>query len=606
MPRPAFLSADDLTHLGTQAKQWYEQSRSNGAEHRARRQENLAAYRGESPKNTGTGRETRSDSEIHAPIIGPRLDQRADTVMDTIEKGEPMYQVLHMASDARRHKAQEKWLDFALTNCGAKMVMRRYIKQAMIETTSVVRVTYVSSEAGEPRATHDGPFAGPIQEVIPIEQFFAYPASDLPLEELLCHGHLFEQSSDEVQSLMNKGTYYKADVKAMRWNIALAEDINFGGVNTSGNSDKPGGGQFQEGIVPMLDCITPHWHGKELKYVRLIASLVTGKVLYAEDWNHPWSPYTLVQMADEVEGLFAYTGPMTTLRDLQVSADAVFSRLLTNGDRVSNPAVAVQDSTTDVKKLDGYKKSGVLRSVQPASVMFAHTVNAIGQLLTTFQAITAIADSATKTSASMVGSSSGPNETATAEQIRFTAFQTATSGDVARYAPSLQRIGKQMLYWIKLNISEMKDVYAAEIADDPDMLEVSFDQRGRVILSGTKPLAMPEVQAAVTQQAIQAVTQLIGVIGQIGANPAVPPEVQTYLRVLTVLTRDMISQLPIASRDQILEMIPDPTSEAAAPAEQMMPPQVPPAGILPPPEAPIDPALFEGAMASALGEVPIA
>lgn len=519
-----------------------------------------------------------NEENVQMAVMAPRINARVDTVTQALEQIKPLYQVISMDQSGKRLVAQEDWLELALNNSQHTLRIAEAVKIQFQQLTSIIQVEFIDDEHGFEGASHTGAFAGPVMNVIKPDCFFAYPSINGPLIDCASHGHEYVMHIADVRMKMESGEFFKFSISP-----DLMSDMGLDGHVRSASepSQNAFGGDCH---VFVRDTIHRYMIDEDKGTSAMIRVLWTrqGKILRIEPWRLPMSWYVLFQDYAETEGAFSEYNPGRVLADAQEVANNLLSKIVTTAARIADQPVIAAGSAQNAKlrKLDGWSKKQLLEIPGINGFASTQTTDSIGSLVAALQLVLGMADTAGAVNATTAGGTSAtPNETATAENVRYQGFQTAVAADVRRLSPALINVAKLYVYWLKEYKARMAEVYPNKLTQA--MMDEQFTEPGQVVVTGSMAKSMPEVQ-------IQTLTQLYGLLKDLmtlfppvqqGPEGTVLPSptaaiFEQLLSSTLIVARDMIRALDSTSTEHLLNAIPDPTAPPEQPAD--LQPQAPP------------------------------
>lgn len=529
-----------------------QQSKVNTTDLKATRDQNLALYRGvnldPAPKDKNNKRPRYS-----VPVMKPRINQRAANFAANLCQPDPIFTIYGLDSQTKIN-AQETLLAFALNNIKIEAKVRTAGKKAMLRHSSIIRVGNFNFPEGFEGAAHSGAFCGPVWDIMDPDDFVAWPNIRGSLEQTVTHGHRFELADFVIRQKITKNEY-------------LPDRL--AGTFTGGLEPKPVVvGEKQDGISGAQSSKTTHiWDvlhrhilnertGEEI-WLRVVVDCL-GRVLRISEWNHPHSWYVVMQDDDEAKGIWSETGVASDCAGWQNVLNAIVNEIVFNGMRQSRAPVLYEKGMM-AGDMDGYGDEQFIEVKSLEKVMPMPVQNAIQELMMIVNMCMNFADSASHSSSTITGGgNTGPESTATEEQIKYQGFQLATSDDVAMFGEALIKAARLSLYWIAYYWDEWSRCYASEIqAQQIDLAQLKA--KSVITLNGQAPSQLPQQQVQTAQTVLMLLSQVI----------ADKPE---FEGIKVKLMKTIIENMPLKGKEELMPLLEDMEKEAdeAMAMQQMM------------------------------------
>ncbi len=551
-----------------------EQSKVNTISLRDTRDQNLALYRGinldPTPKDKNKKRPRYS-----VPVMKPRINQRAANFSANLCQPDPIFTIYGLDSQTKIN-AQETLLAFALNNIKIEAKVRTAGKKAMLRHSAIIRVGNFNFPDGFEGAAHSGSFCGPVWDIMDPDDFAAWPNIRGSFEQTVTHGHRFEMADFVIRQKITKGEYLPD-----RLSGSFSGGVELKPVIT---------GEKQDGITGAQSSRTTHiWDvlhrhilnektGEEI-WLRVVVDCM-GRVLRISEWEHPVSWYVLMQDDDEAKGIWSETGVASDCAGWQNVLNAVVNEIVYNGMRQSRAPVLYEKGMMS-SDVDGHGDDQFIEVKSLEKVMPLPVSNAVEELLMIVNMCMNFADSASHSSSTITGGgNTGPETTATEEQIKYQGFQLATSDDVAMFGDALIKAARLSLYWITYYWDEWSACYKNEI----DAQQIDIEQlkaKSIITLNGQAPSQLPQQQVQTAQTVLMLLSQVI----------ADKPE---FEGIKVKLMKTIIENMPLKGKEELMPLLEEMEKEAdEAMAMQKMMAQL---------QAQLPPGAMQALMAS--GQIP--
>lgn len=457
-----------------------------------RREQARKLYRGEN------GLKNTSDTPNYCThTLDSRTNARASSVSQAVTQADPIFLVTN-ATDNELNQIATDALTDAMGRFNAEDVIRKLVLDSMIEMTSVCKVSFLYHPDGLEQASHTGAFASVMWESIKISDFFAYPNVNVPLNQLITHGHRFSQIDIETKMRIKAGEYLsdslagpfrsnEKDTKALESTSTLDAD----GVYSV-----------------MYDLLHRYVDDKGNSETLRVIVTAGGRVLRIEPWPFKFSWYVLFQDSADTDGLYAETGVANSLIGLSLAADVSLNEALRNARKQSRAPVVGPPSLQDdfIAQVD----DAYIPTNAPESIQFMPVNDALRGLLPMMQVVLQLADGAASSPALMSGApDTNPNKTATAASIQQAGFNLAMSNDVTRYSTALIQCARLTLEWLAKYSDIHAEVYKRE-SSEAEALQQTIKGQLAIQVNGQSPESQPMYRQQVAGQVAGMVAQLAG------------------------------------------------------------------------------------------------
>lgn len=431
------------------------------------------------------------DAEYHhLPVAKQRLSQRAANFVTTVTSHNPYFR-FKMIGQQNRVDDVEQTVQWALDAQGFKWSLRSAGRQAMITNTPVFRVTWQDHPEGLESATHNGPFCGPVIDVIHPDYMSVFPATPGPLKGKRLVGHCWEERLAEVRAMQKRKEWFDdVDVVGSDQRIRAKRPKSNDLQNFAAEGD-----EAEDANINLWDVL---WHddiegkGKE-KWYRAIVRLENNTLLRIEPYPEDlplW--YAIGQIDEETGVLWTEGSPAQDVQPIQTAVNSLFNQFLWAIQRQMAPPVITEGISADPGQLVGLAPGTLttVKNLKSTTVIQAQgTINGVFEGI---QMLLSFADAATKVSDSLTGAPSVPQDsTATEQNIKLMGFQIAGSDDVTAMTPVLCNVAKIVIAMLGKYFDRYQAVYGECIqVKDAETLKLPYT----IELAGQDPEDSPQMQ----------------------------------------------------------------------------------------------------------------
>ena len=504
-----------------------------------------------SGKERPPSKDTRGDQMevIQMPLAKQRIDQRAANLAQSVVMPDPIFSYGGLGG-RRRFESLERILQFSLSCINVEDIITRIVRKMMVKNTALIRVSFEDLPHGHKDVVVTGPYIGPMWRIIDPDDFVCSPNLEAAFEDLVTHGHRYDELLITIKAKQTSGEYLKADAQK-----PVSEGREDAGEKDGDKQTPELTESRSSATTTVYDVLHRHVIDKDKGKTILVRVKMThtGTVLRVERWENPDSPYVIVQDHDGEDGAFAETGPGYDTLMLQKVANRILWQVLTNLRKGVRPQKMFKGGIIP-SDLAGKEDDEFIPVPDPDSVVTVDVPNMIGDSLQVLQFIMGLADSASNTSTTLTG---GPslveNRTATAENIKREGFQSAVGFDVLKFGPALCRAARLTLYYLEKYWSIYRDHYKADLEaysdGEQDLLSPDFSARGVITITGQTPTDLPETQAQQTTQIIS-MAQLVG-------------DMSTSIQLRIQLLKNLIEYSRLEQKEELLASLANLEAEAA-------------------------------------------
>lgn len=440
---------------------------------------------------------------FHIPLIGPKLNQRKANIVATVTMQDPVFRFSSIG-DRRRIDAIERTVQFFLDISGWKERFDRALQIAMEANTAIWRVTFQNHPGGWHGASHTGPYAGLVFDVIHPDNFVVYPAGEGGIPSSRVCGHCFDMRRGEARQRIKTGEWLEAKLSGSDSATVdsfsaerTSEDLQ--GSNDASVDDSDDNLVFWD--VIWRDDLDGD--GIEKLY-RIILRQTAPEIVYIEPYQLDLHWYVDMSIKYEPGRFWAEGSPAQDGQGLQLLMNALVNEYIWATQMMSRPAILTEGWQLD-ESMVGYEP-GEYRNVRSVgkAMPVPSAFNPAGYE-GLIQLVKMAADSVTKTSDAVTGAPAVSREsTATEQNIKFQAFQIGSSDDISAITPALRRLVVLSLTLLKRFFDTWYEVYGGAVpVQSVDELEQAFT----VELAGKSPADSPQLQSEQAQMLLQLAVQ---------------------------------------------------------------------------------------------------
>lgn len=427
---------------------------------------------------------------FHIPFMKQRLGKRKAAIVQSVLAPEAVFRFKRIGrQDAV--KEVEQLIQFTLDAEDWQQDLDLAVQLAMYGNNVLFRVTYQDHPHGFEKATHTGPFSGPVTDVIHSDYACIFPAVPGPLSGKRLIAHCSEVRAADVMAAIKRGEYFKDS------RLAGAEDKRLRGENRKEgdlqNFDVPSDEQEDANINLWDGLWKDDLDGKGERWYRVIYRVEGDMLFRIEEYPSDLPLWYAAGQIDREYGVWWTEGsPAQDLQGLQIFLNAAVNQFFWALQRITNASLAVERLGGDAGDQVAIPP-GTLVPVK--SLGKAVQLGGQGSLAGTdllIQIITQFGDSAASTPDTMTGAPSTPRDaTATEQNIKYMGFQMGSADDVTALAPALVQVAKIRLAMLAKYFDRFKECYGDAVAvDDPAVLQQPYT----IELAGKAPEDAPQAQ----------------------------------------------------------------------------------------------------------------
>jgi len=436
----------------------------------------------------------------HIPVVGPRIQQRAAALVQTVTGPEKMYFLRHLGSEENANTVEDD-LQFMLDGAAYDEALVDIITTALTANQCTVLVTFEDDPQGVSYSSMIGPYAGLKFEVIHPANFVVYPAAHPDLARSALTGHEFEMRPEEIRSKQVDQMWFEeavviSSVDSLRTRRELptlqTDD------STGPTKDKP---------VTLLECLVKHKVDDESpeRTYRVKMDPRSLAVYRIEPYEYPYSHYVTFRFYKDLNAYWCEDSPANDGQALNLLVNDLMHTIL----------VGLMFQSRQALLAKGISKDDSFRELSPGSVIpvasLGESASISGSMpLTGFDYIMSmlmtLSDAALKVPDTITGQQVNKNETATAQDIKFSGFQLMGSMDVKSIIPALRQVAMIALVLMYDNWDRIKQTYGPALkVEDPMQLIVPGT---RISIAGQEPAASPKLQQEQIMSAMQLLAQV--------------------------------------------------------------------------------------------------
>lgn len=471
----------------------------------------------------------------HIPTVGPRLQQRKASLVDTL-LGPDKFFYLESVSSADGSQdiedAVEDDLQFLVEISGFDEVVEMIADTIMPANIAIVRHDYYQHDDGADFTSVTGPYAGFKHDVIHPFFFHAFPAHCPQIARQKLVGHDFELRVAEVQERIRKGIWIDQTVIPTTQSLRMT-------LKDTGKQDESTPVDKDDLPVKLGDFLIKYAvdDNSDEKYYRVIADTDNYNVYRIEPYekSRPW--YVAYRIYKNLNSFWSEDSPANDGQSANMMMNALVNNALwqiqyATGGIVIGRATDGQDS---VKKIAPHS---FIPGKPGESTTITSNSNLSGvQFLIEF--VSEMSDVALKVPDTVSGGSA-KDETATAQQIKFQGYQLTGGQDIKALTPSFRQSAMVLLDIYYENWSDIWQTYGTRGVIKTQNAEWLKEPLS-VSLAGQKPKAAPAIQ----QQELSSVLALI----------AENPELAQNMELMLELTEKFVNQTSIEGKEDIVKAI---------------------------------------------------
>lgn len=500
------------------------------------------------PVRTLTKRAWKGAPSHHIPVVGPRIQQRAAALVQTITGPDKMYFMRHLGSEQNANDVEDD-LQFMLDGAAYDEALVDIITTALTANQCTVLVTFEDDPQGVSYSSMIGPYAGLKFEVIHPENFVVYPAAHPDLARSALTGHEFEMRPAEIESKQLDEMWFDEDIiasvdslRTRRERPSLQQDDSSGPTK-----DKP---------VTLLECLVKHKVSDEEpeRTYRVKMDPRSLAIFRIEPYEYPYSHYVTFRFYKDLNAYWCEDSPANDGQALNLLINDLMHTIL----------VGLMFQSRQALLAKGVQKDDSLKELSPGSVI---PVASLGESATIsgsmplsgfdfiISSLMTLSDAALKVPDTITGQQVNKNETATAQDIKFSGFQLMGSMDVKSIIPALRQVAMISLVLMYDNWDQIKKTYGPALkVEDPTQLIVPGT---RISIAGQEPAASPKLQ----QEQIMSAMQLLAQVPELHA--LILPLTKSYINQSSMEGKeDMVAAM--TQIENVLKMSPEELTAKAA------------------------------------------
>lgn len=435
----------------------------------------------------------------HIPVVGPRIQQRAAALVQTVTGPDKMYFMRHLGSESNANDVEDA-LQFMLDGAAYDEALVDIITVALTANQCTVLVTFEDDPEGVSYSSMIGPYAGLKFEVIHPENFVVYPAAHPDLARSSLTGHEFEMRPEEIRSKQFDEMWFDEEV------IASVDSLRTRRERPSLQQDDSSG-PAKDRPVTLLECLVKHKVSDDMpeKTYRVKMDPRSLAVFRIEPYEYPYSHYVTFRFYKDLNAYWCEDSPANDGQALNLLVNDLMHTIL----------VGLMFQSRQGLLAKGIKGEDSFKEMSPGAII---PVNSLGENATIggsmplagfdyiIGMLMTLSDAALKVPDTITGQQVNKNETATAQDIKFSGFQLMGSMDVKCIIPALRQVAMISLILMYDNWDQIKSTYGPAIKiEDPRQLIVPGT---RISIAGQEPAASPKLQQEQIMSAMQLLAQV--------------------------------------------------------------------------------------------------
>lgn len=503
-------------------------------------------------------------------VLRPRVRQRVSSAVTAITSMDPIFRCFELGKQERVEEIEDV-LQQACINIDFTEKTWEIVETAFVEMGCLVRVMPMNEDGGHELAAHNGKFVGPMVEPISLRDFVAYPLRPGPIKQTRLHGHKFIQMTYEIEQLRNLGIYLPATDKTR--NLTTTDDLN--DVSDKPDAEKGGSIANDSDMVKMYDLIfdfVPDDNLASLLKMQKLTAIPRLHVIFAMDscailrvekWDHPISPFVLVQTEKDLSCLLARNGVANDIQSEQLVVNTLLNEILHSIELRNDPPILGAPAWTRMspRKTAGYNRGELLNVADPTKAVPLNAGSDVLPMMQVMQLIISFAEGSSQASNAISGMGNARPGTATEENIKFQGFQMASSGDVRALSRGFVQIARNMLYWLGFQFDQWAATYMRDGETGQVTTALSAEDLKRPVvvdLASDQAESMPQSQIAAAQTLLATIIQL----ASFG-----PELIMQYMPVIPKVMRTIIANLPLQDKQDIMATLDQMESGGVSPGD---------------------------------------
>ena len=433
---------------------------------------------------------------FHIPFMAPRLMTRKASLVGTVTQHDPMYRFKRIGT-AQREQQIEQTVQFFLNIVRFKDRLDEAAQMAMLTNMAIWRVSFEEHPAGYENATHTGPFAGIVFDVIHPREFFCYPANSGGIFRARLCGHRFEVRRAWITEKQARGEYFQGSAVAGINDLPLRKQE---GDLQNQNSAPVERADDNIVLYDLLWRNDLNGDGLEELY-RVIWNNTSQSILLLEKYECPYPWYVSMSIKKEYNVFWSEGSPAQDLQGLQLLMNTLVNEFIWGTMMRSRPPVLTESWSATDGSVTNYAP-GEYRNVRRIGNTLPIPVSFDPQgFPEIIQLIQSFGDLASKSPDTMSGAPSVERDsTATEQNIKFAGFQLSSGDDVSAISQSLCHLAMLILWLLGTYYDRWSSVYGDAVSvTDPTL----FQQPFQVDLSSRDPDDSPQLQLQQNQLLLQ-------------------------------------------------------------------------------------------------------